>query len=122
MKFSHKSVLLEYYVREGISPVHQNISNLKKHFQTRESLYRLLGLLPNFFAKKNVLEVGPGSGHNSIYISSLFPKTYQLVEPNPIGVKDIKKIFKKLKVKHTKPIIFTKGLEDFKKKKNMTLL
>ena len=117
MKFSHKSVELEYYVREGISPVHQNISNLKKHFQTRESLYRLLGLLPNFFAKKNVLEVGPGSGHNSIYISSLFPKTYQLVEPNPIGVKDIKKIFKKLKVKHTKPIIFTKGLEDIKKKK-----
>ena len=52
MKYSHKSVELEYYVREGISPVHQNITNLKKHFQSRESLYRLLGMIPSFFKGK----------------------------------------------------------------------
>ena len=38
MVYSHKSVELEYYVREGISPVHQDISDLNKNFQTRESL------------------------------------------------------------------------------------
>ena len=52
MAYSHKSVELEYYRSEGISPVHQDISDLKKHFQTRESLYRLLGVIPSFFKGK----------------------------------------------------------------------
>lgn len=96
MEFLFKSVELDNHIRKGISPVHLNISNLKKHFQTRESFYRLLCILINFIKKKNALEVGPGSGHNSIYISSLTLKIkiYQLVEPIPIGVKDIKKNFK----------------------------
>jgi len=117
MVYSHKSVELEYYVREGISPVHQDVSDLKKHFQTRESLYRLLGLIPSFFKGKDIIEVGPGSGHNSIYTASLFPKSYELVEPNPIAVKDIGKIFKKLTTKHTKPNIISKCLEDYKSNK-----
>ena len=57
MVYSHKSVELEYYVREGISPVHQDISDLKKHFQTRESLYRLLGLIPSFFKGKDIIDM-----------------------------------------------------------------
>jgi len=117
MVYSHKSVELEYYVREGISPVHQDVSDLKKHFQTRESLYRLLGLIPSFFKGKDIIEVGPGSGHNSIYTASLFPKSYELVEPNPIAVKDIGKIFKNLTTKHTKPNIVSKCLEDYKSNK-----
>lgn len=117
MVYSHKSVELEYYIREGISPVAQDISNLRKHFQMRESLYRLLGLLPSFFREKNIIEIGPGSGHNSIYTASLLPKSYELVEPNPLGVKEIKKLFKNLTVKHTKPKIFLKSIDDFKSKK-----
>ena len=117
MVYSHKSVELEYYVREGISPVHQDISDLKKHFQTRESLYRLLGLIPSFFKGKDIIEIGPGSGHNSIYTASLLPKSYVLVEPNPIGVKDIRKIFKNFTSKHTKPNIVLKSLEDYKNNK-----
>lgn len=117
MIFSHKSVELEYYRREGISPVHQNISNLKKHFQIRASLYRLLGLVPSFFNGKDILEIGPGSGHNSIYIATLLPKTYDLVEPNPTALKDISKIFHKLSAKHTNPKIIPKCIEDLKRNK-----
>ena len=114
MVYSHKSVELEYYVREGISPVHQDISDLKKHFQTRESLYRLLGVIPSFFKGKDIIEVGPGSGHNSIYTASLLPGRYELIEPNPTAIKDISKIFKNFDRKHTKPNIVAKCLEDYK--------
>ena len=114
MVYSHKSVELEYYIKEGISPVHQDISNLSKHFQIRSSLYRLLGLIPIFFKDKDVLEVAPGSGHNSIYIASLLPRTYDLVEPNPLGCEDILTIFDNLSIEHTKPTLFPQYLEDFK--------
>ena len=117
MVYSHKSVELEYYIKEGISPVHQDISNLSKHFQIRSSLYRLLGLIPSFFTGKDIIEVGPGSGHNSIYTATLLPRTYELVEPNPLALKDISKIFGDLSIKHTKPNIISKCIEDFKSDK-----
>jgi 2-polyprenyl-3-methyl-5-hydroxy-6-metoxy-1,4-benzoquinol methylase len=117
MIYSHKSIELEYYIREGISPVHQNISDLNKHFQIRASLYRLLGLIPSLFKGKDIIEVAPGSGHNSIYTASLLPRTYDLVEPNPLGRKDISKIFRNLSVEHTKPNIFPECIEDFKSNK-----
>ncbi len=113
MVHSKQALELEYYIQEGISPVHYKLSNLKTHFEIRESLYRLLGILPNFLLGKDILEVAPGSGHNSIYTASLLPKSYDLVEPNPYGNKDILKIFKNLKNKHTKPRLYKKSLEDF---------
>ena len=74
MTFSHESVELEYYIREGISPVHYDLSDLNKHFQIRASLYRLLGVIHSFFKGKDILEVAPGSGHNSIYTATLLPR------------------------------------------------
>ena len=117
MIYSHKSIELEYYIREGISPVHQDISDLNKHFQIRASLYRLLGLIPSFFKGKDIIEVAPGSGHNSIYTATLLPRTYDLVEPNPIGCKDISKIFDNLSIQHTKPNLYQQSLDDFKSDK-----
>ena len=37
MKKLDKAVELEYYIKEGISPVHYNLSNLKRHFDIRNS-------------------------------------------------------------------------------------
>ena len=114
MAYSHKSIELEYYINEGISPVHYDLSDLNKHFQIRASLYRLLGVIPSFFKGKNILEVAPGSGHNSIYTATLLPRTYDLVEPNPNGCKDILNIFESLSIEHTKPNLFQESLDDFK--------
>ena len=122
MIYNHKSVELEYYIREGISPVHYDLSDLNKHFQTRSSLYRLLGLIPIFFKGKDILEIAPGSGHNSIYTASLLPQTYDLVEPNPNGCKDILKIFKNLSIEHTKPNLFQQSLDDFKSDKTYDIV
>ena len=122
MAYSNQALELKYYIEEGISPVHYKISNLEKHLQIRESLYRLLGILPNFVNNKEILEVAPGSGQNSIYTASLLPKNYDLVEPNPKGQFDIIRNFKKLKIKHTKPRLHKKAIENFNTKKKYDLV
>ena len=78
--------MLDFYRKHGISPVHQDISDLPAHFARRAALYRALGLPPIAFQDKSVLEVGPGSGQNALYIRSLGPDEHFLVEPNHAGV------------------------------------
>ena len=88
---------LEFYLENSISPVHQNIKNIKQHFERRASLYTRLGLNSNYIEKSSIIEIGPGSGHNSLYVSSLNPKKYFLVEPNETGFKEINYLYKKNK-------------------------
>lgn len=76
---------VEFYEKNNISPVSQNISNIELHFQRRESLYRSLGVLPRLIKGAKVLEFGPGSGHNALYTASLAPQCYELVEGNSRG-------------------------------------
>lgn len=85
--------LVEFYQKHKVSPVRQDIKDLQRHFERRESLYRQMGILPAFINGRTVLEVGPGSGFNSLYTASLKPARYVLVEGNPTGVEDIKKLY-----------------------------
>jgi SAM-dependent methyltransferase len=87
------SSLIGFYRRHGISPVHQDISDLPRHFARRAALYRQLGILPAFVRGRSVVEVGPGSGFNSLYTASLEPSRYVLVEGNPRGVRDMTALF-----------------------------
>jgi SAM-dependent methyltransferase len=75
-----------FYEANNISPVSQDITDLSKHFQRRESLFRSLGILPALVKGASVLEFGPGSGHNALYTASLLPHRYDLVEGNLKGV------------------------------------
>jgi SAM-dependent methyltransferase len=85
--------LLNFYRRHQISPVRQDIHDLRAHYGRRSALYRHLGILPAFLRGRTVLEIGPGSGFNSLYTASLAPARYVLVEPNPRGVDDIRQLF-----------------------------
>ena len=85
---------LDYYTRHGISPVRQDILDLGRHFERREALYRSLGLPPLLLRGRSVAEVGPGSGHNSLYTASLSPARYVLIEPNPAGVASIRELLR----------------------------
>ena len=85
--------LVEFYRQHGISPVGQDISNLEIHFTRRAALYRHLGLLPGVFRARSVIEVGPGSGYNSLFTATLGASRYVLLEGNPRGVADIEKLF-----------------------------
>ena len=76
---------VEFYSKEGISPVSQDITDLKRHFRRRAALYRHLGVVPALVEGKRALEFGPGSGHNALFTASLEPESYVLVEGNPVG-------------------------------------
>lgn len=82
--------MIGFYQDNNISPVRQDISNWTAHATRRAALYRQLGILPAFVEGRTVLEVGPGSGYNSLYTASLNPSRYVLIEGNPKGVSDIK--------------------------------
>lgn len=85
--------LVEFYRLHGISPVGQDISNLETHFTRRAALYRHLGLLPGMFRGRSIIEIGPGSGYNSLFTATLGASRYVLLEGNPRGVADIERLF-----------------------------
>ena len=103
---------LSYYIENDISPVHQNISNLRNHFDRRSFLYDSLGVNRLMINNSKIFEFGPGSGHNSLYISHIKSKKYYLFEPNPTGYNEIKELYKKYK-NINPPKIFQKKLEDY---------
>ena len=77
-KFNH----LDYYIKNKISPVRQNIKKKISHFERRDSLYKYLGITKKFINKSEILEVGPAEGHNAAYLASCDPKKLDLVEAN----------------------------------------
>lgn len=104
---------LAFYNKHKISPVHQDIQNIDVHLDRRGSLYRCLGVLPSHFAKSTVLEIGPGSGHNSLYIASRQPPSYELVEPNATAVADINRLYRGFDRPHTLPVIHEVPFQEF---------
>lgn len=105
--------MLGFYKQHGISPVVQDISDLDRHLQRRGSLYRLLGLPALAFEGRRVLEVGPGSGHNSLFVSSRQPSCYDLVEPNPKAAQDIAALYDGFALAHARPTVHNQTLQDF---------
>jgi 2-polyprenyl-3-methyl-5-hydroxy-6-metoxy-1,4-benzoquinol methylase len=85
---------LSFYGRHKISPVRQDISDMSRHFQRREYLYRYLGLPPLAITGRLVAEFGPGSGYNALYTTLLAPKRFLVVEGNPTGMAQCKKLLR----------------------------
>ncbi len=83
---------VDFYRDNGISPVHQDIADISRHFERRESLYRTMGIPPSLLADRDVLEFGPGSGHNALHTASLKPSSYTLVDGNPVGLSEARKL------------------------------
>jgi SAM-dependent methyltransferase len=83
---------LDFYIKNRISPVSQDLSDLNAHFLRRAALYRHLGLPPRLIAGKTVLEFGPGGGHNALYTRSLEPARYVLVDANPTGLENLRRL------------------------------
>jgi len=107
---------LQFYGANKISPVDQNISDIEIHFKRRLDLYREIGLPTIFFESKEVLEVAPGSGYNSIVIANLPIKLYDLVEPNPTGFDKMVDLFTKTKSNKTEIKFHNITLENYKDK------
>lgn len=93
MESQKNNPMVDFYEMHNISPVHQNISDIRTHFIRRENLYRTLGLPPVVFSNKSVLEVGPGSGYNALAFF-YWGASVDLVEPNSKGKEEIAKLLK----------------------------
>jgi len=104
---------LAYYLDKGISPVRYDNSELGAHLRIRDSLYRALGLPAVAFKSSRVLEIAPGSGRNSLYIATSMPAAYDLVEPNPVGIADIRALYGTLDLPHTAPTLHEMRFQDF---------
>lgn len=104
---------LRYYQEQVISPVRYSIEDIDAHFDRRDSLYRSLGLPPVAFGNARVLEVAPGSGQNSLYVASCLPASYDLVEPNPTGLRDIEATYRGFDRPHTAPRVHPVRFEEF---------
>lgn len=104
---------LQFYLENKISPVRQDVSNLKKHLERRRSLYRYLGIIPLLVEGRAVLEVGPGAGHNSLFVSSCLPARLDLLEPNPVARHGIDTLFENFPLHHTAPRVISLPLEQF---------
>lgn len=112
---------IEYYDKYKISPVKQNLTNLENHFYIREMLYQSLGTPATYFKDKNVLEVGPGGGYNSIVTASFQPKYYQLIDANPTGIKEIRALFNTLNLQQEHVFIENCFIEQFQTDKKFDI-
>ena len=106
---------LDYYLDKNLSPVEQDLSDFRRHLDRREALYRSLGLHSNAIKGKRVLEVGPGSGQNSLHVAHSMPEELVLVEPNPKGREQIKENYKSMNLPLTEPIIDSADFIDYKR-------
>ena len=104
---------LDFYREFGVSPVSQDTTVWQQHIQRREYLYRSLGVPAVFVEGKRVVEVGPGSGQNSIYIASLQPLELVLVEPNAAGREQIEENYKEWPTELTSPVVLSSTLQEF---------
>jgi ubiquinone/menaquinone biosynthesis C-methylase UbiE len=86
-----KSFLDAYKTYESV-PTRQDISNLDAHLRRRDALYRSLGIVPAHLEGKQLLEFGPGSGENSIFLASLKPSRYTLVDGTESSIRSLQEI------------------------------
>ena len=104
---------LEFYQEHKITPVRYNISDMDRHLERRYFLYTRLGIPPIAFRNVRVLEVAAGTGHNSLYVSSMMPSKLVLLEPNQSGINHIHEAYKQFNKLHKTPEIIMSTLENF---------
>lgn len=67
-------------------PVEQDITDLHKHYSRREALYRSLGIPSAVLKDKDILELGPGCGHNSIFTNLWGPKDFTFLDGSQLAI------------------------------------
>jgi ubiquinone/menaquinone biosynthesis C-methylase UbiE len=107
-----KNEFIKFYGEYNISPVKQDISYIDIHYKKREKLFKLLGISPSFFKGKRILEVGPGSGYNTLAFLK-WGAQVDLVEPNYKGRNELVSLFEKEHIKRSSWILNTCTIEEF---------
>lgn len=117
-----KNDFLEYYGKHNISPVKQDVSDIKTHFERRKKLYRQCGIPTIAFRNAEILEVGPGGGYNTLAFFQWDSRHIDLVEANPKGREDMRNLFAKQNISEEKYKIFPDRIEDYKTEKKYDII
>lgn len=104
---------LKFYKENNISPVNQDISDAELHYKRRQKLYRQLGIPTFAFDGAEMLEVGPGGGHNALAPIHWGICHLDLVEPNHVGVAKIRKLFEEKQIEEARYSIYEERIEEF---------
>jgi 2-polyprenyl-3-methyl-5-hydroxy-6-metoxy-1,4-benzoquinol methylase len=86
----YRRPFVDFYQRNQISPVHQDIADINQHFDRRTALWRHIGIPPGLLAGRSVVEFGPGSGFNALFTAANGPHRYLLVDGNLFGLDETK--------------------------------
>lgn len=113
MEWCMKNDLLDYYKKYNISPERQDIADLSVHYARRKKLYRQCGIPEVAFRNAEILEVGPGGGHNTLAFFHWKCKHVDLVEANPQGIKDMRALFSEEGIAEEQYSIFECLIEEY---------
>jgi hypothetical protein len=80
---------IDYYDNHGIVPVSQDISDFEEFLFRRNHLYTTLGFPLARLKNINILEIGPGTGHNAIATSFFAPSSYTFIDGSVISIREL---------------------------------
>ena len=110
-----KTRYLDYYKKNKIIPT-LDVGDINEKLlkNQRFNFYFKLGLIPNDFINKSILELCPGTGYNARYFLKFCKvKNITLVDKNPSSLTALEKNLKKYKNKK----VLNKNINNFKTKK-----
>lgn len=77
-----KHQYIDYYEKNKIAPVDQNIADWGHYYSIRSGLYRQLGIPAALSSDKRIIEFGPGVGAIAVFFMHFKPERYVLVDAN----------------------------------------
>lgn len=116
-------MLLDYYMRKSISTEHGVDDEWDKHLARRRKLYRQLGIPILALRGSNALEVGPGSGHNTLPLLTEWDVIHiDLLEPNETARKELEDKLKSNNVPEERYKIYPDALDEYKSSEKYDLV
>ena len=91
----------------------KDIGDIREHMYRRTRLYEMLGIPSFAFHGIDLLDIGGGSGYNTLVFLLLGAKV-DLVEPNEVAVHSALKLFEKYQIPKSQYTIYNEILESFK--------
>lgn len=115
--------LLEYYRRKKISTEHGVDDEWDKHLARRKKLYRQLGIPVLAFKNSSILEIGPGSGHNTRpLLTEWNVKHIDLLEPSETARQELEEKFSRNHLSKDQYTIYGDALEEYQTTKTYDMI
>lgn len=118
-----EETLLDYYKKYSISTEHGVDAEWEKHLKRRKKLYRQLGIPVLALWGCNVLEVGPGEGHNTLPLLKEWGVAHvDLLEPNEVARKELEAKFEFHNISNDRYTLYSDTLQEYRTEKKYDIV